>query len=199
MAKTKAKSKAPVKKSKAPAKGKKPDKKPVKEIKSAKPAKGAKSTKAAVKATVSKAAEKISQKSKAAEKAPPPKIPVKQAPIKPVMGMRPEWGTKRICPSCTARFYDMRKSPIHCPKCGTFIDPDAATKSKRGRPAMSEADKLKAKAAKKAIIDVEDIPAIEPDADEEIVIDEEVVEEEVIEDAGELGEEAEAIEVIDEE
>lgn len=29
-----------------------------------------------------------------------------------------EFGTKRICPSCSARFYDLNKNPITCPKCG---------------------------------------------------------------------------------
>ncbi len=30
-----------------------------------------------------------------------------------------ELGTKRTCPSCAARFYDLLKDPITCPKCGT--------------------------------------------------------------------------------
>ena len=36
--------------------------------------------------------------------------------------VKPELGTKRTCPSCGARFYDLLKNPIACPKCGvTFI------------------------------------------------------------------------------
>ena len=36
--------------------------------------------------------------------------------------VKPELGTKRTCPSCAARFYDLLKIPIVCPKCGvTFI------------------------------------------------------------------------------
>jgi uncharacterized protein (TIGR02300 family) len=36
--------------------------------------------------------------------------------------VKPELGTKRTCPSCATRFYDMLKNPIVCPKCGvTFI------------------------------------------------------------------------------
>jgi uncharacterized protein (TIGR02300 family) len=30
-----------------------------------------------------------------------------------------ELGTKRTCPSCAARFYDLLKNPIVCPKCNT--------------------------------------------------------------------------------
>ena len=33
--------------------------------------------------------------------------------------VKAELGTKRTCPSCAARFYDLLKSPIVCPKCGT--------------------------------------------------------------------------------
>ena len=32
---------------------------------------------------------------------------------------KPELGTKRVCVSCSARFYDLTKVPAICPKCGT--------------------------------------------------------------------------------
>ncbi len=36
---------------------------------------------------------------------------------------RPERGIKRTCQSCEARFYDLTRSPMICPKCGTeFIE-----------------------------------------------------------------------------
>ena len=31
---------------------------------------------------------------------------------------KPELGTKRHCRSCGARFYDLNRDPILCPKCG---------------------------------------------------------------------------------
>ena len=31
---------------------------------------------------------------------------------------KPELGTKRLCANCGAKFYDLNKDPIHCPKCG---------------------------------------------------------------------------------
>lgn len=46
---------------------------------------------------------------------------------------KPEWGTKRTCQSCAAHFYDLRKDPIVCPKCGVTYDPEAVLKSRRGR------------------------------------------------------------------
>jgi uncharacterized protein (TIGR02300 family) len=43
---------------------------------------------------------------------------------------RENWGIKRVCLSCGARFYDLNKSPIVCPTCGTVIDPDYLAKRK---------------------------------------------------------------------
>ena len=51
---------------------------------------------------------------------------------------KPEWGTKRLCQSCGAKFYDMARSPIVCPKCGATFDVDAAVKLKRGRTPPQE-------------------------------------------------------------
>jgi uncharacterized protein (TIGR02300 family) len=35
---------------------------------------------------------------------------------------KPELGTKRLCGSCGAKFYDLGKDPIVCPKCGTVFE-----------------------------------------------------------------------------
>ncbi|MGE0109835.1 MAG: TIGR02300 family protein [Bdellovibrionales bacterium] len=45
---------------------------------------------------------------------------------------KPEWGTKRACPACHALFYDMKKRPVMCPKCGHELDLEA--KKKHSRP-----------------------------------------------------------------
>ena len=42
--------------------------------------------------------------------------------------VKPSWGTKRICQSCGARFYDLQRDPIICPKCSAVHDPDAILK-----------------------------------------------------------------------
>ena len=34
---------------------------------------------------------------------------------------KPELGTKRLCGSCGAKFYDLSKTPIVCPKCDTVM------------------------------------------------------------------------------
>src|SRR5438094_8272327 len=48
---------------------------------------------------------------------------------------KPEWGSKRICPSCGARYYDLMHDPIVCPKCSTPFDPEALLRARRARPA----------------------------------------------------------------
>ncbi len=36
----------------------------------------------------------------------------------------PQLGSKRVCVSCSTRFYDMAKAPPVCPKCGTVQPPE---------------------------------------------------------------------------
>jgi uncharacterized protein (TIGR02300 family) len=45
---------------------------------------------------------------------------------------KPDLGTKRLCASCSTKFYDLNKDPIHCPKCGAVYQVVQA--STRGRP-----------------------------------------------------------------
>jgi uncharacterized protein (TIGR02300 family) len=45
---------------------------------------------------------------------------------------KPELGTKRLCASCGAKFYDLSKDPIICPKCETVFHP--VVLSTRSRP-----------------------------------------------------------------
>ncbi|MDZ7629127.1 MAG: TIGR02300 family protein [Parvularculaceae bacterium] len=46
---------------------------------------------------------------------------------------KPELGIKRDCPNCTARFYDLNKSPAHCPKCAHDFVPEALLKPRKPR------------------------------------------------------------------
>jgi uncharacterized protein (TIGR02300 family) len=114
---------------------------------------------------------------------------------------KPEWGSKRQCHSCGARFYDLNRAEVVCPKCGTVYDPDAVLKSRRSRPAVAE--------EKVVPIPVEELP-VEAEAEAEPVeaaaegeAEEEKEEEELIEDTSELGEDdddvAEVLDNVDEE
>jgi uncharacterized protein (TIGR02300 family) len=44
---------------------------------------------------------------------------------------KPELGTKRACRNCGARFYDLLKNPIVCPKCSTVFVLAAAAVQRR--------------------------------------------------------------------
>jgi len=39
---------------------------------------------------------------------------------------KPELGTKRECPECATKYYDLGRSPCVCPKCGASFEPDVA-------------------------------------------------------------------------
>lgn len=46
--------------------------------------------------------------------------------------IQPEWGTKRTCPKCATRFYDLTKDdPVTCINCGAHWMPEPILKSKQ--------------------------------------------------------------------
>ena len=85
--------------------------------------------------------------------------------------VKAEWGTKRTCPKCATRFYDLGKDdPVTCIVCGINWHPEPVLKSKQ--PLAFEAAPV-AKEPEKAD---EDLAAEELaiDEDEEVSADEEV-------------------------
>ena len=105
--------------------------------------------------------------------------------------VKAELGTKRTCPSCAARFYDLFKSPIVCPKCGVSFVAAAILPSKSDLPAAAvpapkprEVEPDDAETADVELVSLEDAEA--PD----VVEDETAGIEDV--DLGEDGEAAEA-------
>ena len=49
--------------------------------------------------------------------------------------IQPEWGTKRSCPKCATRFYDLGKDdPVTCIECGSTWTPEPILKSKQPLP-----------------------------------------------------------------
>ncbi len=81
---------------------------------------------------------------------------------------KPEWGSKRICLNCGARFYDLNHEPIVCPACSTVLDPVAPNRPRRSRAAP----KL---AAVAAVVDPEEAVVAAPDEEVEADDEEEVV------------------------
>jgi len=49
--------------------------------------------------------------------------------------VKPEWGTKRTCPKCATRFYDLgNDEPVTCIECGNVWTPEPVLKSKQPIP-----------------------------------------------------------------
>ena len=120
--------------------------------------------------------------------------------------VKAEWGSKRICPSCGARYYDLMKplGEIVCPKCGTQYDPEAFLKTRRARVAAVPEKEIEPIVAEEAEIEaVEEVEAIEEGEPVAAAEGDEEEEEELIEDASELGEDeddmAEVIENVEDE
>jgi uncharacterized protein (TIGR02300 family) len=117
---------------------------------------------------------------------------------------KPEWGTKRICPSCGTRYYDLMRQPVICPKCATPFDPEAFLKSRRARPAAPVEKEIEPVGAEELDTDVETEEEGDVAVEEEALPLEEAEEEdeELLEDASELGEDeddmAEVIENVEE-
>ena len=106
--------------------------------------------------------------------------------------VKASWGTKRTCQNCAARFYDLNKSPIKCPKCGREHDREDFVKVRRGRASAAAtsaaAAAAAAAAAKLALAKNKKVEEVEETADLEAGDD-------ALEDTDDLADEAEEIEV----
>jgi uncharacterized protein (TIGR02300 family) len=91
----------------------------------------------------------------------------------------PELGSKQICPTCSAKFYDLNKRPAHCPKCGDSFDPEEALKSRRVRARSAAPDYEDAEEKPEKPV-VEDADGFEDEVDETPEIDQ-AVEADVVE------------------
>jgi uncharacterized protein (TIGR02300 family) len=126
---------------------------------------------------------------------------------------KPEWGAKHTCQSCGAKFYDLLRSPIVCPRCDTEVNADTPQRNRRARPTPAKA--AAATAAVEAASpdelddldetedqeDLEDVEDIDLETDDETAVEEVDTADEgldddpadgdgsdLIEDASELGE-----------
>ncbi len=94
--------------------------------------------------------------------------------------VKPELGLKRICVSCSTRFYDLSKSPAVCPKCGTE-QPIEQPKVRRGGNVAELRKPKKAAVVEDAETDVE-VEAADDEAEDG-----------VLEDTSDLDDDADAI------
>ena len=115
-------------------------------------------------------------------------------------------GKKRNCLSCGARFYDLNREPIVCPKCETELDVAALMRTSRAKPAPPKPEKPKVKAVEATDGDDDDDIDLElddddddfPDHDIDLDDDDDDDDDDLIEDTSELGEDKDDMfEVID--
>ena len=83
-----------------------------------------------------------------------------------------EWGVKRVCPTCSTRFYDLQHDPMTCPNCGPTFTVDSLTAVK---PKVHRAEKLKPEP-----VDIEDLPEI--DAEDDVIESTDDLDDEILED-----------------
>ena len=84
--------------------------------------------------------------------------------------VKPEWGTKRTCPKCGERFYDLNKEdPVTCIECGNEWTPEPVLKSKQPIPFEEEKkDEKKEADSDLADDDLEDIDEDDDSPDNDV-------------------------------
>ncbi|WP_379550816.1 TIGR02300 family protein [Qipengyuania sp. DGS5-3] len=84
--------------------------------------------------------------------------------------VKPEWGTKRTCPKCGTRFYDLTKEePVTCIECGEEWFPEPVLKSKQPIPFEETGKKKEGEAdSDLADDDLENIDEEEDSPDNEV-------------------------------
>ncbi|MCA1747987.1 MAG: TIGR02300 family protein [Parasphingopyxis sp.] len=90
--------------------------------------------------------------------------------------VKPEWGTKRTCPKCGERFYDLgNDDPVTCinEECGVEWEPEPVLKSKQPLPFDEEKKDEKEKSDDSDLADDEE-EDLDIDEDEEGNPDDEV-------------------------
>ena len=88
---------------------------------------------------------------------------------------KPELGLKRQCMSCGAKFYDLNKDPIVCPKCGTAFQAAALTRAAApvvAARAREEEDETEVEPAGPEIVSLDDVEASE--AEKEVPAEDDV-------------------------
>ena len=103
--------------------------------------------------------------------------------------IKPEWGTKRTCNSCGAKFYDLRRDPIICPKCDAKLDLAVASRSQRTKASAAVVKKTPKKVVAAPVEEATDDPKVVSEDVLDIADDDEEDDDSpAIEDVSELGE-----------
>jgi len=95
---------------------------------------------------------------------------------------KPELGTKRVCVSCGARFYDLARAPAVCPTCSTEQPAEQPRVRRAAGNVMDEKRRAK----------VVPVPGLDT-ADVEVEVADDEEEEGVLEDTSDLEDDTDAI------
>ena len=76
---------------------------------------------------------------------------------------KPARGTKRVCPSCGARFYDLNRTPIVCPLCQSIYQaaPPPPPSRRWGRAQPVETRRVEEPQAKAPVLEGPEIVSLE--------------------------------------
>ncbi len=89
---------------------------------------------------------------------------------------KPELGAKRQCQACGAKFFDLNRDPIVCPKCGATFQ-GATLRAERATAKDEDSEDEQANAAGVEMVSLDEVEAQEektPDTgDEDIDVDDE--------------------------
>jgi uncharacterized protein (TIGR02300 family) len=92
---------------------------------------------------------------------------------------KPARGSKRVCPSCGARFYDLNRTPITCPLCQAVYQLPTAPSRRSERAQAAEARKAEQEAEARPAQETADVISLEEaeeaGAEASIAEDEEIV------------------------
>jgi uncharacterized protein (TIGR02300 family) len=80
---------------------------------------------------------------------------------------KPDLGTKRVCSGCGAKFYDLNRTPIVCPKCETVFVPVVAAPRTRPDAAKAPAPAPVAEAVVPETTDAELVSLEDADAEQQ--------------------------------
>jgi len=98
-----------------------------------------------------------------------------------------EWGVKRVCPSCSVRFYDLRTDPMTCPSCAHEFTLESLTgnKSRTMQADKPDAQNKDAEASEDEEVILDDDA---DDEDEDVDLGDDILEEDEDEDTVSLDE-----------
>jgi len=95
---------------------------------------------------------------------------------------KPELGAKRQCQACGAKFFDLNRDPIVCPKCGSVFQ-GATARAERATAKEEENEDEPANSAGVEMVSLDEVEAAEEKAADPVVDDIDVDDDESADDA----------------